>query len=269
MRKWLLPLLLAACLLLSGCSSPSSSSSSGTSDASQLDGAAPTETAPSGEADAPREAETKTERLSFDGIGGAADIQYPAFAGFGDRTEAVNELVRSALIDNYTLYVSPAELKDAGFSQANLTVEGYRVKLLNRRIVSIVYDAYFYAEDAAHPVTLRFATNLDLEALRELRVAELVQDVDALRKAFAGERFTYVEEDGPLPYDELLEFVSFEEINGYFLQEEPQVYLTGAAVGLLVELPQSIGGSISFELPYEQAPFVSLQAGDAVASADA
>ncbi len=263
MWKLFWPLLLAVCLLLSGCGAQPSAESSGAADVSpSSDGLLSTGVKPSMESDEPREASSKSESLPFEGIGGSAAVQYPTFEGFGDRTEAVNELVRTALIANYTLYVSPAELKDAGFSQANLTVDKYQVKLLSRQLLSIVYDAYFYADDAAHPLLLRIATNLDLEAMREMSVTDLVYDVDALRRAFADERFTYIEEDGPLPYDELLEFVSFDEINGYFLQDDPHVYLTGSAVGLLVELPQSLGGYLSFELPYEQAPFLTVQAED-------
>ncbi|OPJ56102.1 PdaC/SigV domain-containing protein [Clostridium chromiireducens] len=106
-------------------------------------------------------------------------ITYPQISGLSDETKlkAINKLLEEEALDILSGYLQDdPKLK-------NLTLDiNYEVKLKNNKYFSVAYSGYGNVKGTAHPLSLFYTTNINVENARGMRLVDYADVMNILKK---------------------------------------------------------------------------------------
>lgn len=106
-------------------------------------------------------------------------ITYPQISGLSDETKlkAINKLLEEEALDILSGYLQDdPKLK-------NLTLDiNYDVKLKNNKYFSVAYSGYGNVKGTAHPLSLFYTTNINVENARGMRLVDYADVMNILKK---------------------------------------------------------------------------------------
>jgi hypothetical protein len=179
-------------------------------------------------------------------------INYPQVKGMSDskKQEQINQIIESEALHILQGY-SDKELD-------NLNMQfNYEITLQNTKILSIKYSGMRYLKGTAHPTSVFFTTNINMNKGNKLRLNEMV-NIDNLfvEKVRKGKLITESPQISlemlKLENDKLIEGFNAADLMGYPENKRGiYIYFTGNSLGISVEVGHSYGDHVEFEVKYK------------------
>lgn len=179
-------------------------------------------------------------------------IKYPQISGLSDseKEKKINNLLKDEALKVLNYYENP-------YGSVELNID-YEIVLINSGILSVQYWGSGMVSNAAHPNSLFFTTNIDIENGEKLRLKDVINIDNNFAKQFLNGKFMAVQSEK----GEVLQQLSIEEIIGNFeeadsldyIGTEKQAdvfsYFTEDSFGISISVGHALGDHAEFEINY-------------------
>lgn len=181
------------------------------------------------------------------------DIKYPQISGLSDqdKQKRINGILKDEALKVLKYYENP-------FGSVELNIN-YKVSLKDANVLSIQYSGVGSVDTAAHPNSLFYTTNIDINTGNRIRLKDVVNIDKKLADKFlsGGFKALWPEQSEALEHhtsEEMQEsFKKADSLDSIGTEEQSDVfsYFTTDSLGISISVGHAMGDHAEFEIKYQ------------------